>query len=257
MDTSKLFQLDGKCVLVTGASSGLGEHFARIAAASGASVAVTARRLARLETLVEEINAAGGKAYAVRMDVEEEGSVAAALDAIEQEFEAVDVLVNNAGIAKNKPFLQTDRNDWQSIVNTNVIGLADVARKTCERMISAGRGGSIINIGSILGARPGNMVSAYGASKAAVIHLSKGMALELARYNIRVNALLPGYIETDLTDLKDNEQALQRLRKQIPQRRTGEKEDLNGAFLLLASDASRYMTGSAITVDGGHSSNSL
>ncbi|MFK8019551.1 MAG: SDR family NAD(P)-dependent oxidoreductase [Pseudomonadales bacterium] len=257
MNTLQLFSLDNKCVLVTGASSGLGEHFARLAAAAGASVALTARRVSRLDALVDEINGQGGRAFSAFMDVAEEGSVGAALEAIEREFQPIDVLANNAGIAFNKPFLETDRADWKNTLDTNVIGLADVARQTCARMVDGKRGGSIINVGSILGARPGNMVPAYGASKAAVIHLSRGMALELARHNIRVNALLPGYIETDLTDMKNNEQALQRLRKQIPQRRTGEKEDLDGAFLLLASDASRYMTGSTITVDGGHSSNSL
>jgi len=257
MDTKDLFALTGKCVLVTGASSGLGEHFARLAAAAGAHVAVTARRVSRLENLVSELNGQGGKAFPAFMDVAEEASIAAALDSIERDFQPIDVLVNNAGIAVNKPFLKTDHAQWENMINTNVIGLADVARETCKRMIKGERSGSIINIASILGARPGNMVSAYGASKAAVIHLSKTMALELARNKIRVNALLPGFFATDLSDMKDNEQALQRLRKQIPQRRTGEKEDLDGAFLLLASDASRYMTGSNITVDGGHSSNSL
>jgi len=257
MNTQQLFSLDNKCVLVTGASSGLGEHFARLAAAAGASVALTARRVSRLEGLVEEINGQGGRAFSTFMDVSEEGSVGTALEAIEREFLPIDVLVNNAGVAINKPFLETGRDDWKNIIDTNVIGLADVARQACRLMIEAKRGGSVINVGSILGVRPGHMVAAYGASKAAVIHLSSGMAIELARHNIRVNALLPGYIETDLSDMKDNEQALQRLRKQIPQRRTGEKEDLDGAFLLLASDASRYMTGSTITVDGGHSSNSL
>jgi NAD(P)-dependent dehydrogenase (short-subunit alcohol dehydrogenase family) len=124
-------------------------------------------------------------------------------------------------------------------------------------MVNRGHEGAIINIGSILGVRPGNMAAAYAATKAGVIHLTRGMSVELARYGIRINALLPGYIATELSDVKDRPGAIERLQRQIPQRRIGEPDDLNGAFILLASNASRYMTGSTITVDGGHSSNSL
>lgn len=257
MNNQQLFDLSGKCIVVTGASSGLGAHFAALAAASGASVALVARRTDRLEALQEKIRQDGGRAYSAQMDVCDETSVETALQAIESEFAPIDALVNNAGIAINKTFLDTDNNDWQRLTDTNLIGLACAARHTARRMKNRGQGGAIINIGSILGVRPGNMTAAYAATKAGVIHLTRGMALELARYNIRVNALLPGFIATDLSGIKDTPAALERLQRQIPQRRIGEVDDLSGAFILLASDASRYMTGSTITVDGGHSSNSL
>lgn len=251
------FDLSGKCILITGASSGIGAHFAGVAAGAGASVALVARREDRLADQVDAIRRAGGQAFAVAMDVCDEASIEKALGTIEREFAPVDVLINNAGIAVTKTFLDTDNQDWNRLLDTNVIGLAAVARHVAQRMIEAGRGGSIVNIGSILGVRPGNMTVAYGASKAAVVHLTRGMSLELARADIRVNAVLPGFIASDLSPIKDDPAALERLKRQIPQRRTGEMEDLDGALLLLASEASRYMTGSTITVDGGHSSNSL
>lgn len=251
------FDLTGKCVLITGASSGIGAHFAGVAARAGASVALVARREDRLADQVDRIRRAGGQAFAVAMDVCDERSIHSALEAIERDFSQIDVLINNAGVAVTKTFLDTDHQDWNHLLDTNVIGLAAVARQTAQRMIEAERGGSIVNIGSILGIRPGNMTAAYGASKAAVVHLTRGMSLELARFDIRVNAVLPGFIASDLSPMKDNPAALERLKRQIPQRRTGEMEDLDGALLLLASEASRYMTGSTITVDGGHSSNSL
>ncbi len=257
MNTQQLFDLKDKCIVVTGASSGLGVHFATLAAAAGAVVALAARRIDKLHELQDKICQDGGRAYSVQMDVCDEPSVEQALQAIENEFAPIDVLVNNAGIAINKSFLDTNNSDWQRLSDTNLIGLACVARHTALRMKTRDQGGAIINIGSILGVRPGNMAAAYAATKAGVIHLTRGMSLELARYNIRVNALLPGFIATDLSDIKDTPAALERLQRQIPQRRIGEVDDLSGAFVLLASDASRYMTGSTITVDGGHSSNSL
>ena len=257
MNTQQLFNLNGKCVVVTGASSGLGVHFATLAAAAGATVALLARRTDKLQKVQEKIAQDGGRAYIATMDVCDEASVEAALAAIESELAPIDVLVNNAGIAINKAFLDTNNSDWHQLTDTNLVGLACVGRHAAQRMKNRGEGGVIINIGSILGVRAGNMAAAYAATKAGVIHLTRGMALELARYNIRVNALLPGFIATDLSDIKDTPAALERLQRQIPQRRIGEADDLSGAFILLASDASRYMTGSTITVDGGHSSNSL
>ena len=257
MSKANLFDLKGKCVLITGASSGLGAHFAQVAAEAGASVALVARREDRLAVQVEKIQRRGGSATAMVMDVCDESSIGRALEHVERDFAPVDVLINNAGIAINKPFLDTDNRDWNRLIDTNVIGLADVARQTAQRMIQRKCGGTIINVGSILAIRPGNMAAAYAASKAAVVHLTRGMSLELARYGIRVNALLPGFIASDLSDLKNNPAALERLQRQIPQRRIGEVEDLDGALLLLASEASRYMTGSTIAIDGGHSSNSL
>ncbi|RLQ22528.1 SDR family oxidoreductase [Seongchinamella sediminis] len=257
MSEHSIFDLSGKCVLVTGASGGLGAHFADVAAAAGARVVLAARREDRLAEQVAAITGRGGLAHAVAIDVCDQQSIATALDRIEREVAPLDVLVNNAGISVVKAFLDTDEEDWRRQLDTNVIGLASVARHAAQRMRDEERPGSIINIGSILGLRPGNMAAAYGATKAAVIHLTRGMSLELARYRIRVNALLPGYIPSDLSDLKDNPAALERLQRQVPMGRVGEMGDLDGALLLLAADASRYMTGSTVTVDGGHSSNSL
>lgn len=252
-----MFALDiqGKCILITGASSGLGAHFAECMAASGGKVVLVARRTDNLETLRDTIIEQGGQAFAVAMDVCNQSNIQQAIAQIESEFAPVDVLVNNAGIALTKTFLDTNNEDWRCLLDTNLIGLANVARHVAQSMKDRGQGGSIINVGSILGVRPGNMAAAYATTKAGVIHLSRGMAIELARYNIRVNALLPGFIPTELTDM--DEHALRRLEKHIPQSRVGAPQDLEGALMLLASDASNYMTGSTITVDGGHSSNSL
>ncbi len=252
---SYTLDIKDRCVLITGASSGLGAHFANLAANAGAQVVLAARRQERIEQHRDNIRQRGGKALAVVMDVCDETSITDALLKVDSDFAPVDVLVNNAGISITKTFLDTKDEDWRKLIDTNLIGLATVARHTATAMKARGQGGSIINVGSILGARPGNMAAAYATTKAGVIHLSRGMAVELARYGIRVNSLLPGFIPTELTEM--DEHALQRLQKQIPQRRLGTPEDLDGAFMLLASDASRYMTGSSITVDGGHASNSL
>ena len=165
------------------------------------------------------------------------------------------MLVNNAGIALTKTFLETSNDEWRRVVDTNLVGAANVARHSAISMKSRAQGGAIINVGSILGVRAGNLTSAYSATKAGIIHLTRSMAVELARYDIRVNALLPGFIPTELTDL--DERAIARLEAIIPQGRTGEPADLDGAFMLLASNASAYMTGTTLTVDGGHSINSL
>ena len=255
MNPIELFDVSDKCIMITGASSGLGQHFAELLAAAGAHVALVARRTDRLTGLRDAIISRGGRAVAVGMDVTDESSIKTALEFIETNVSPLDVLVNNAGIAINKTYLETTTEDWHKLVDTNLIGAANVARLVSRSMKDSGKGGSIINIASILGIRPGNLAVAYGASKAAVVHLTKGMALELARYNIRVNAILPGFIPTELTELDD--MALARLTRQIPQKRVGLPDDLTGALLLLASAASNYMTGSTITVDGGHASNSL
>lgn len=251
------FDIDGKCVLITGASSGLGAHFAELAAGAGASVVLAARREDRLLDLGQKIESSGGRVYTTPMDICDENSISSALARVERDFVPIDVLVNNAGVSVVRPFLETGNSDWRHQLDTNVIGLAAVSRLVARRMIEAERGGAILNIGSILGVRAGNMAAAYAATKAAVIHLTRGMAIELARHEIRVNALLPGFIPSDLSDLKNNPAALEKMRALIPQRRTGEMDDLDGAFYLLVSDASRYMTGSTVTVDGGHSINSL
>ncbi len=253
---SDLFRLDGRCALVTGASGSLGRHFADVLARAGAAVALAARRLDRLETIAAEIRAAGGEAVAVALDVTDAGSIATAFAAAEERLGRVTLLVNNAGLTVTKPLLEHDEADWDKVMDTNLKGAWLVAQEAARRMAAAG-GGNIINIASILGLRVAGTVPAYSASKAGLIHLTRAMALELARDGVRVNALAPGYIETDLNRDFFAGEAGQRLITRIPQRRLGRLEDLDGALLYLASDASRYVTGSVVTVDGGHMVSSL
>lgn len=248
--------LDGKTVLITGASSGLGQHFAKVLSAAGARVAVTARRRDRLDRLAAEITDAGGTALAVGMDVTDRGSVTAALDEIAAELAVPDVLINNAGVATGAAVLDVTDDDWRMVIDTNLEGAWIVAQETARRMKDAG-GGNIINTASILGLRVSAGVAPYAISKAAVVQMTKVLALELARYQIRVNALAPGYIETDLNEGYLNSDAGQAMIKRIPMRRCGQLHDLDGPLLLLASDASGYMTGAIIPVDGGHLVNTL
>ena len=253
---SDLFSLDGQCALVTGASGSLGRHFANVLARAGAAVALAARRLDELEIIAADIRAAGGAATAIALDVTDAGSIATAFSAAEERLGPITLLVNNAGVAVTKPLLEYDEADWDKVMDTNLKGAWLVAQEAAQRMAAAG-GGRIINIASILGLRLAGSVPVYCISKAGLIHLTRVMALELARYGIRVNALAPGYIETGINRDFFAGEAGQRLIKRIPQRRLGQLEDLDGALLYLASDASRYMTGSVVTVDGGHMVSSL
>ncbi len=248
--------MGGKTVLVTGASSGLGQHFARVLAGAGAKVALAARRRDRLETLAGEIADAGGAAVAVGMDVTDRDSVTAALDEIAAELSIPEVLVNNAGIATGAGALDITDADWHKVMDTNLEGSWIAAQETARRMKDNG-GGNIINTASILGLRVSTGVAPYAISKAGVIQMTKVLALELARFGIRVNALAPGYIETDLNEDYLNSEHGQTMIKRVPMRRCGRLHDLDGPLLLLASDASAYMTGAVIPVDGGHLVNTL
>lgn len=243
--------LTGKIVLVTGASSGLGHHFARLLANAGAHVAVAARRREKLERLAAEIIEAGGTALAVGMDVTDRGSVTAALDEVAEDLGALNVLVNNAGTATGAAALDVTDADWRQVIDTNLEGAWIVAQETARRMKDTG-GGNIVNTASILGLRVSMGVAPYAISKAAIVQMTKVLALELARFGIRVNALAPGFIETDLNTEFLNSDAGKTMIKRIPMRRPGTVHDLDGPLLLLASDASRYMTGTVIPVDGGH-----
>lgn len=253
---SYLFSLDGQCALVTGASGSLGRHFANVLARAGAAVALAARRLDELEIIAAEIRAAGGAATAIALDVTDAGSIATAFSAAEEKLGPITLLVNNAGVAVTKPLLEYDEADWDKVMDTNLKGAWLVAQEAARRMVEAG-GGNIINIASILGLRVIGGVSAYCASKAGLIHLTKAMALELGPHGVRVNTLAPGYIETDLNRDFFASNAGRSLIERIPHRRLGQLEDLDGSLLLLASDASRYMTGTVVTVDGGHTISSL
>ncbi len=242
--------LTGKVALVTGASQGLGARFAETLAASGAAVAVAARQVAKLEALAERIGAAGGTAHAVAMDVTDPASVAAAIENVEAVLGPLDVLVNNAGIAVQKPFLEMSPEDYDQVLDTNLKGCFLVAQAAARQMKESG-GGSIINISSVLGTEVIGALSTYCASKGGLLQLNRAMALELSRYGIRVNAIAPGYIETPINSDFFNTGPGQQMVKTIPQRRLGQPNDLDGALLLLASDQSAYMTGSVVTVDGG------
>ena len=243
------FRLDGRHALVTGASSGLGRHFARVLAAAGATVTAGARREAALAETVESI---GKQAQAVRMDVTDPGSVAQAFAAAEARFGPVTVLINNAGVTMTKAALDVEESDWASVIDTNLKGAWLVARHAAQRMIDHAVSGSIVNIASILGLRVSGGVAPYATSKAGVVQMTKSLALEWARHRIRVNALAPGYIETELNDAFFSSDAGKALIRRIPQRRLGEAKELDGPLLLLASDAGSYMTGSVVAVDGGH-----
>src|SRR3984893_403701 len=254
---SKRFDLLRKVALVTGASSGLGVHFARTLAAAGASVAIAARRVDRLASLQAELQKAGGEAAAVEIDVQSGKSVGAAFDAAEKMLGAIDIVVNNAGISIVKPALEMPEEDWDAVVDTNLRGAWLVAQTAAKRWVAAKRPGIIVNIASILRLRTIGQVAPYNASKAGLIHLTRVLAMEWARYNIRVNAICPGYIETEMNSDFWKTPGGQRLIERIPQRRIGQPEHLDGALLLLASDAGTFMTGSVLTVDGGHTVNSL
>lgn len=250
------FRLDQKHVLVTGASSGLGAHFAQLLAGAGARVSVAARRTDKLEALVAQLRQAGGEARAVALDVTDPDSVARCFDAL-ADWGAPDVVVNNAGVTVTKPALQQSPQDFDQVLDTNLRGVWLVATEAGRRMVAAGKGGSIVNVASILGERVAGGVAPYAISKAGVLQLTKALALELARHGIRVNALMPGYVVTDLNrDFLLGEQG-DKLKARIPSRRFGEPTDLDGPLLLLASDAGAAMSGSLLAVDGAHLVNSL
>lgn len=242
------FSLTGRTALITGASSGIGAHFAHTLAAAGAHVVLAARRTTALESHAAAIVAAGGSADVLALDVGDAAAVKAAVASVGR----IDVAVNNAGVAVAKSAYDHSVEDWDHVLDINLRGAFLVATAVARGMRASGTGGAIVNVASILGFRQTNGVSAYAASKAGLVQLTKSLALEWARDNIRVNALCPGYIETDLNREFFAEEAGKAMIRRIPQRRLGKAEELDGALLLLASDAGRYITGAAIAVDGGH-----
>jgi NAD(P)-dependent dehydrogenase (short-subunit alcohol dehydrogenase family) len=249
--------LTGHNALVTGANGGLGSHFAHTLAKAGASVAIAARRLDSLDAVRASLHTIGARVESVALDVTDSASVSTAFTQASSALGPITVVVNNAGIAVTKPLLDHTEDDWQRVIDVNLNGAWRVAQTAARHMVAHQQGGSIVNVASILGLRVAAQVPSYAASKAALIQLTRAMALELARHRIRVNALAPGYVETDMNREFFASDAGQALIKRIPQRRIGTPGELDAALLLLASDAGSYMTGSVITVDGGHVVGSL
>lgn len=249
----QLFDLKGKTAIITGASSGLGEQFARCLSGAGARVILAARRLDKLSDLAAELN----NARAIQMDVSDKQSVKSCFAALEQAGEKIDICVNNAGIAILTPIFEEDDNDnFESIVQTNLMGVWYLTKAAANHMKNHGIYGSIINIASINGdAFPYKEATAYATSKAAVIHMSKSLVTELSQHKIRINSIAPGLFHTPMTDHKlGTDQQRQEFAEQIPMGFVATPKDLDGALLLLASNAhSSYITGSCITVDGGKS----
>jgi len=249
---SDLFNLNGKIALVTGASSGLGNHFAKILSQAGAKVVVAARRRDKLDNLVREITETGGEVMAVTMDVTNMASIRRAYDEAEKHLGLVDIIVCNAGVAESKAFLDIDEDSWDFTMDTNLKGVMRVGQEGCKRLVAAGKTGSVINISSLLGLAFQTLQTSYATSKAAVIHMTRCMASEMTRYGIRVNSIAPGYFKTEMNaDFFDTERGKAYI-KTIPARRLGRLDELDGPLLLLASDASSFINGTTLVVDGGH-----
>jgi NAD(P)-dependent dehydrogenase (short-subunit alcohol dehydrogenase family) len=246
------FDLKGQAALVTGASSGIGRHLASLLAAAGAKVGLAARRTDLLAEAAYEIEAAGGRAAAIALDVTNADSVAAAIAEAEQTLGPLTLLVNNAGVTVAKPLLEHTEADWDYVLDTNLKGAWLMAQEFARHLIERDRPGRIVNIASVLGLRTIARLPAYTSAKAGLIHLTHVLAMELARHDILVNALAPGYVETDFNRDFLRSAAGQRLAERIPLRRVARPDDLDGAMLLLASPAGAYITGAVIAVDGGH-----
>lgn len=249
-DVDHRFSLVGRTAIVTGASSGIGRHVAKTLASAGANVVLAARRRDRLAEVQKEIEENGRQAFSVELDVTDRASVERGFGAAEEALGPIDILVNNAGTADTASFLDMTEEAWSNVVETNLTGVWRVAQVAARRMASRGTG-SIINISSALGIAVQRNQANYAAAKAGVIQLTRVMALELGRSNVRVNAIAPGYFQTEINaDFFASPQGQAYVEKLFP-RRLGGLEELDGPILLLASDAGSFMTGSVLAVEGG------
>jgi 3-oxoacyl-[acyl-carrier protein] reductase len=251
LKAQNLFDLAGRTALVTGASSGLGLRFAEVLAANGAAVTVVARRQERLAAVAKRIEQAGGRALPVAADVCNRSDMIRAFDAAERTFGTVDILVNNAGVVHADRIVELPEAEWRRVLGTDLDAVLFWSQEAARRLLAAEKPGAILNISSVAGFNVSKGIAAYAVAKAGVIQLTKALALELASKRIRVNALAPGWIMTDLNREYLSSERGQAIKRGIPLGRFGEEQDLDGALLLLVSDAGRYMTGTTVAVDGG------
>jgi NAD(P)-dependent dehydrogenase (short-subunit alcohol dehydrogenase family) len=251
MKAAELFDLAGRVALVTGASGGLGLRFAEVLAANGASVALVARRVDRLNEAKARIEKSGGKAIAIEADVLDRAQMRRAFDQAEQAFGTVTILVNNAGVAHSTRAVDLTEDEWRRVVGTNLDAVFYWAQEAANRMLKAGQRGAIVNIASVLGFGVSKGTAAYATAKAGVIQMTKALGLELAFKGVRVNAIAPGWFVTDINREYLSSEAGKKLTRDIPVGRFGQDGDLDGALLLLASDAGSYIAGTTIVCDGG------
>ena len=251
MKAGDMFDLKGRVALVTGASSGLGVQFSRALADNGAAIALVARRADRLKSLMVEIEGKGGKAVAIEADVTDRAAMARAFDAAEKAFGTVTILVNNAGIAHGGRAVDMPAEEWRKVLSTNLDAVFFWAQEAARRMLAAKKQGAIVNIASVLGLMVAKGAVAYAAAKAGVVQVTKALAVELAFKGVRVNAIAPGWFVTEMNDDYLASEAGEKIKREIPMGRFGKEGELNGALLLLASDAGSYITGATIVVDGG------
>ncbi len=245
------FRLDGKTALVTGASSGLGRHFALTLARAGANVDIAARGTDRLQLLAEEIAGFDGRAIPIEIDVTDTASIQAGVEAVETELGPVTILINNAGLSLSRPALEFTEQDYDLLFDTNTKGAFFVAQECARRMIRHGAGGRIVNVASALAMRVVGQLSVYSMTKAAMVRMTHAMALEWGRHQINVNALCPGYIETEMNAEYWLTEEGRAFAARFPRRRVGRPEVLDGSLMLLVADESHYINGSVATVDDG------
>lgn len=251
MKAAEMFSLKGRVALVTGASSGLGVQFAKALADNGAAVALVARRADRLKSLKDEIEGKGGRAVAIEADVTDHAAVARAFDAAEKAFGTVTILVNNAGIAHGGRAVEMPPEEWRKVLSTNLDAVFFWAQEAARRLLAAKKQGAIVNIASVLGLAVSKGAVAYAAAKAGVVQVTKALAVELAFKGVRVNAIAPGWFVTEMNDDYLSSEAGAAIKREIPMGRFGNSGDLDGALLLLVSDAGSYITGATVVVDGG------